>query len=483
MEFTFEERSKIGFQYILDLMDPCSPYGQERLRRIRAYRPDERDELETELYNLGQLKDHMSERSREIHAIRHGYMQMKDIRRAVKKAREMCLSDIELFEIKNFLLCTERTAVSRMRLTIGLELKDLEYRNTRKALELLDPEGRLLPAFGMYDSFSEKLREIRVRKRAVERRLADAAEEEREAIQEERRLIVVEEEEEELKIRQRLTDELRPYLDDIEYNAEMTGRWDLLLEKAGLANKAKTVRPVIAEGPLKLRQAVSPYVADILKEERREFTPIDIELGRGSTVITGANMGGKSVALHTVALNTYLALCGFYVYAESAEIPHFEDIVLVSDEMQSVKAGLSGFGAEVAGLERAVEAAERSYCLILVDEFARGTNPHEGEQLVRAVVKFFNESRNAALFVTHYDHIAEHAAAHYQVKGLAEMDPEKVQYEIAAAGKAKGAQVIASHMNYGLIKVADAKECPKEALAVCRLLGLDERIMALAEEE
>ena len=64
-----------------------------------------------------------------------------------------------------------------------------------------------------------------------------------------------------------------------------------------------------------------------------------------------------------------------------------------------------------------------------------------------------------------------------------EMDPEKVQYEIAAAGKAKGAQVIASHMNYGLIKVADAKECPKEALAVCRLLGLDERIMALAEEE
>ena len=48
----FEEREKIGLQYILESLHGCSPFGSERIRRLRFYAPEERAELETELYNV-----------------------------------------------------------------------------------------------------------------------------------------------------------------------------------------------------------------------------------------------------------------------------------------------------------------------------------------------------------------------------------------------------------------------------------------------
>ena len=45
----FEEREKIGLQYALETLHGCSPFGQEKIRKLRYYYPDEREELETEL--------------------------------------------------------------------------------------------------------------------------------------------------------------------------------------------------------------------------------------------------------------------------------------------------------------------------------------------------------------------------------------------------------------------------------------------------
>ena len=50
----FEEREKIGLQYALETLHGCSPFGQERVRRLRFYAPEERAELEEELYNVEQ---------------------------------------------------------------------------------------------------------------------------------------------------------------------------------------------------------------------------------------------------------------------------------------------------------------------------------------------------------------------------------------------------------------------------------------------
>ena len=41
-------------QYALETLHGCSPFGQEKIRKLRYYSPDEREELETELYNVEQ---------------------------------------------------------------------------------------------------------------------------------------------------------------------------------------------------------------------------------------------------------------------------------------------------------------------------------------------------------------------------------------------------------------------------------------------
>ena len=74
-----------------------------------------------------------------------------------------------------------------------------------------------------------------------------------------------------------------------------------------------------------------------LREKGREFTPVSIELVPGSTVITGANMGGKSVAVKTLALNAFLAMSGMPVFAREAKLPMLSDIHLLAEDMEDSK--------------------------------------------------------------------------------------------------------------------------------------------------
>lgn len=483
MQLTYEQKTSTGFQYILDRLNPSSPYGEERIRKLTPYSREEKDLLFLELDNLEKLIDKRQEIQPDLNHLRRIFMQMKDVRPSLKKAREMCLNDIELFELKNFLIYSEqaRSVVTRVRGVTGIS--NLDYEDTTAALNLLDPDGRRIPTFTIYESYSKLLADIRRRKRELEKQMElSSTEEERAQYQEKRRFVILEEEEEEQKIRAKLTETLHPFLTMMEYNAKITGDLDLLLEKMTASLYGKTVKPVITEEKFVLENVTNPWVASVLKEKNLAFTPLSITLETGAGVITGANMGGKSVSLKTITLNVLLALCGFYVYAEKAHIPFFDNVLMVSEELQSVKQGLSSFGAEIVQMQNVVEHIEKEFCFVVLDEFSRGTNPHEGAALVRAVTKYLNTRPVIALLVTHFDHVAEFGKVHYQVAGLKDMDAEQVSHEIAAAGKEKGVSVIASHMNYGLYRVEDESDCPKDAFRICRLLGLSDEIMDLVEE-
>ena len=40
IQLTYEQKNSIGLQYILDRLNPSSPYGQERVRRMTPYTSD-----------------------------------------------------------------------------------------------------------------------------------------------------------------------------------------------------------------------------------------------------------------------------------------------------------------------------------------------------------------------------------------------------------------------------------------------------------
>lgn len=482
IQLTYEQKSSVGLQYILDRLNPSSPYGQEKVRRLTPYTVQEKELLLEELSNLEKLIQKKDDLKQEINHLRRIFMQMKDVRQAIKKAHEMCLNDIELFELKNFLICSEQARSVYTFIKGQTGMTGLDYMDLEQALNVLDPDGRRIPSFYIYEAYSEKLADIRHAKRQLEQSMEIAAEETKKEYQEKRRLVVLEEEEEEQVIREALTRKLQPYLAAMAYNTEITARLDLLLEKLTATYFGRTVKPIFTEDSFKLENVTNPWVASVLKERGLDFTPLSIQLTMGATVITGANMGGKSVSLKTIVLNVLLAMCGFYVYADYAEIPMFENIQMISEELQSVQKGLSSFGAEIVQMKEVIQTVEKEFCFVVLDEFSRGTNPHEGAALVRAVTKYLNDKHVMALLVTHFDHVAEHGKAHYQVVGLKDMDENQVQHEIASAGKEKGVSVIASHMNYGLYRVENEGNCPRDAFRICRLLGLQDEVMDLLEE-
>ena len=84
----FEEREKIGVQYALESLHGCSPFGIEKIRRLRFYSPEERAELETELYNVEQAAKAAEELKGVYDKICMLLCQMKEIRGSLRRIKE-----------------------------------------------------------------------------------------------------------------------------------------------------------------------------------------------------------------------------------------------------------------------------------------------------------------------------------------------------------------------------------------------------------
>jgi len=458
-------------------MLPATPFGAELVKSIRPFRKDERDILETELSNLNKLSLNYEEVKSDINAIRRIFMQMKDVRGSIKFGRDNTLSDIELFEIKILLMQLEKLKPVVERVSDELRLCGFFMEPVSIAVDILDPDKRRIPTFSIYDEYSDTLKEIRKKKRDIEL-MMQGDEALFEELKDKRLDITVEEEKEERRIREELSIKLRPYFDTVINNINTVARLDLLIEKHRVSKLYPSCLPQITKDTLILKDTTNPYICDILESKGLKFTPVSIEMGLGTTVLTGANMGGKSVTLKTVALNTYLALCGFFVYAVSASIPAFDEIIMISEESQSVAKGLSSFGAQIVELKNLLNEIENKFVFAILDEFARGTNPKEGESLVRGLVSLLNTKKTVSLLVTHFDHVAELSKSHYQVKGLQGVSEDKISSALLTKSDDDAKiTAISQFMNYGIFKVDKDAKPPKEALMICRLLGLQNELL------
>ena len=483
IELKFAQKENIGFQYVMDALRPCSPYGEEAVRLLQPYSPEQRPELLRQLNNIRRVLEGEDRCREPLNKMLSTFMTMKNIRLTVNKCREAALNEIELFEVKRFLLQTDEILPQFQRVQQVLALEGVSLEDTRDALDLLDPERNRIATFYISDSYSPRLRTARKAKKDLEdqiRRLPGG--EEKEALLARRVLAAAEEEHEEMVVRGQLSEKLRPYLDAMLHNMDAVADIDLTVEKAGLAKKYGGVMPRLTEASLRMEDMINPQIADVLEEKGKRFTPVSIALGKGATVITGANMGGKSVALKTIALNILLTQCGFFPFAAAAEVPLFDSMHIISEDLESIDRGLSSFGGEIVRFNQVIRRLPEGFAFILLDEFARGTNPDEGAAIVQAVTSYLNGANAVTVLATHYDNVAQRGSAHYQVIGLKDLDVDRLQTEIAQAGDDVGVELIARHMNYGLYRVEGRQDCPRDALNICRLLGMRPEILKMVEE-
>ncbi|HOG00142.1 MAG TPA: hypothetical protein PKW29_03445 [Clostridia bacterium] len=477
MRHEFERN--IGFRYAIDLLEPASPYGRAKIAGLRFFSPDERPELERQLQNVVRTLHHLAPLAPEYEKISLYMMPLKDIRRSVEMCREAALSETELFELKRF--CLQSVLISpvfaRIRDASGIE--GIDIRAQEEALGLLDPENARAATFFLPDASSKALLAIRKEKRALEEKLRRAADrDERARLMAERAAVAAREDVEENRLRAEICEGLRPHIDGILRCMDGIANFDFTLARAKLAAAYGGCAVEFSRNEVEFVDMRNPRVADALKERGGSFTPVSISAGPGAALITGANMGGKSVALKTLALNALLVKAGLLPFAKSARLPLFEEIFLVAEDGEDVGRGLSSFGAEIVRFNEMLSRALRAkgVCLLLLDEFARGTNPEEGALIARAVTRRLNGLPHVGVLTTHYDGVARYAKLHYEVAGLRDMDVAAVAREIAA-NRGDGVRVIARHMNYGLYRAQGRESCPRDARNVCMLLGMDAEIL------
>ena len=155
----FEEREKIGLQYILESLHGCSPFGSERIRRLRFYAPEERAELETELYNVDRAAKAAGELKETYDKVMIALCQIKDIRGSLRRCRELETPDhVELFEIKGYLQRLETIIPLFEQIRAVTDFRGLAFHDPSPALSILDPDNTRSRGFYIPDSATPRLR-------------------------------------------------------------------------------------------------------------------------------------------------------------------------------------------------------------------------------------------------------------------------------------------------------------------------------------
>ncbi len=475
------EKEQIGFSFVVEQLLPLTPYGKDRLKNLVPYTREQIDELKREFEIQEAILLHKEELIALQKKIKPTFMGVKEVRGSIKKSLNGVLTEVDFFELKSLCIILEKLMPYVERYAAITGIHEWKMRPLDALLQMLDPEGERIPSFYISHLYMPQLQDIREEKRQVEIRLREATgekkEEEKERLLKERDRIVDKEEACNRQVLERLTSEFCQYHGDLIYNINVLGHMDYVWQKIDFYEKYNCIRPIVGADGFSVKEMVHPAVCHVLREKGTEFTPLSMEITPGVCVITGANMGGKSVTIKTAALITYMAYNGFFVPAKTCELPIYDEIFLIMDEYEETSRGLSSFGGEIIRMRDCLEQMGERRCLVLMDEPARGTNPEEGARIVQALVRYLKKTNSDTFVATHYEHIAELADNHYQVYGLKHYTDEDLEAAVLGLTNKDRVRILAKYMDYGVYKVEKAEPLPQDAIRVCRLLGLQEEIL------
>jgi len=456
--------NRLNFKDLLARVDVFSAYGKNKLNNLENFLVGEEEKLEEEFERMQKIYDFISENKKEEMEIEIVLHRFKDIKKLVENAEAgIILDTVDIFEIKAQLMAMvdlNSYLLKNKEVFSNFVLKDMN-----ELFKILDPNDEKIATFYIYEAYSVILKEIRRQKKEVENRLFNETDYEIvKRLKDERLSILV----------------IKSYAEDFLTNVEKISNLDFIIAKVKFAKEYNGIRPEVSKKKeIILEDAINLEVKEVLEAKNKKYTPISINLNVGTTMITGANMGGKSVALKTIAENVLLFQMGFFVFAKYASIPLLDFIFFVSDDMQDISKGLSTFGAEIIKLKEINSYVKNGTGLIVFDEFARGTNPKEGQKFVKALAKYLNDKSSISIITTHFDSVVENNMKHYQVVGLKNLDFEKLKTKLQVNNSL---ETIQDNMDFTLEESTDT-EVPKDALNIAKLIGLDDEISEMIYKE
>lgn len=211
------------------------------------------------------------------------------------------------------------------------------------------------------------------------------------------RTLRLEEEREIARILQELSRHVGTQADQIERNVEILAQIDLLVAKARVAQSMSARMPELdEEATLSIRDGRHPLLAE-------RAVPQSLELSDQTRliVISGPNMGGKTVALKMVGLFVAMTYSGMQIpAADGSRIGCFTRIVADIGDEQSIAENTSTFSAHLRRMRQIITQAD-ARTLVLVDEIGGGTEPASGAALAIAMLERLLAVHASGVVTTH----------------------------------------------------------------------------------
>jgi DNA mismatch repair protein MutS2 len=218
--------------------------------------------------------------------------------------------------------------------------------------------------------------------------------------------LIAEQKAEELRILRNICSMIRRVGDDIASEFKTTVHLDMLHSVAKSADLLQMETPEINDaGYINLVAARHPLLQlSLLRTgSDQRVVPLDVRLGGENTVmvITGANAGGKTIAIKTIGLVLVMALSGMPIpAASSSSLPFLRSLLVDIGDEQSIENNLSTFSAHISNISEILRKKD-SKTVVLIDELGTGTDPDEGAALACAILKEMHESGALVFATTH----------------------------------------------------------------------------------
>ena len=244
------------------------------------------------------------------------------------------------------------------------------------------------------------------------------------------------------------------------------GQLDVICSLAEVAARRNYVRPQIHDSDeIEIREGRHPVIETL----GERFVPNDLSINNTTDrllIITGPNMGGKSVFLKQTALIVIMAQMGSFVPAAAARIALVDRIFTRVGASDNLAQGRSTFMVEMTETANILNTATpRS--LVLLDEVGRGTATFDGLSLAWAIAEYLHDHPHHSaktIFATHYHELTE----------LSKLRPGVRNYQVAVSES--GGRIVF------LRRVIPGCASKSYGIEVARLAGLPRQVVERAQE-
>jgi DNA mismatch repair protein MutS2 len=226
------------------------------------------------------------------------------------------------------------------------------------------------------------------------------------------------------------------HADELEADAEIYAALDLVHAKARLAEAGRCEAPQLVDAEVLAIEAGRHPLLD----ERAVPQSLRLDAETRMLLVSGPNMGGKTVTLKMIGLFVLMAYAGMQLPAgKDTTIGRFHRVFADIGDQQSIAQNTSTFSEHLRRYGEILRGAG-SGCLVLVDEIGGGTEPSAGAALAVAMLERLLALGALTVATTHAGELKlfAHSAPHVRNASV-RFDPKTYaptyQLEIGAPGQ------------------------------------------------